>query len=306
MTEAAHPRLSVVVAFREAPDALERVLAALRAQIPDEDVEVIVAHGSDRGTATLQETYPWLRVLRRPGAILPVLKGDAIQAARAPVVAILDPADVPEPGWVAAILEGFGPDRAEAVRAIGGAVLPGGTPSGANRAAYLFEYGAFNPPVTAGPTEADLPGNNVAYRREALVVDCGDVLAEEGFNKPFCHERIRELGGVLEIRPQMRVRHETRYGFFAFAARRFHYGRCFGATRCRRSTSRRRWLYRVFAPAVPVLLVTRHLARALAGRSNRRLLPAAALPLVGICLSWGVGECLGYWFGPGRSCRMFY
>lgn len=290
------------------PESIERTLDALERQRGFEDTEVILSDGTPSGLdRRLCERYPWLRLLRPEGATLPVLKGEAIRAARADVVAILDPWDVPEPGWIDAIHEGFGPQGAGATATgIGGVVLPGGPPSPGNRAAYLFEYGAFNPPVDEGPTEGDLPGNNVAYRRPALTEECADVLAREGFNKPFFHERIRQRGGSLVICPEMRVRHLTRYRFLAVAVRRFHYGRCFGATRWRRSPRGRRLLYLVFAPAVPPLLMARHLRRALTVPQNRRLLRGAVAALLGVCLFWGVGEWLGYWLGPGRSCEMFY
>ncbi|HEY3254083.1 MAG TPA: hypothetical protein VGJ91_09055, partial [Polyangiaceae bacterium] len=173
-------------------------------------------------------------------------------------------------------------------------------------AAYLFEYGAFNAPLAPGPTSGDLPGNNVAYRRSVLLDTCGDILQAEGFNKPFFHERLRALGRELVIRPSMCVKHLTHYRLLPFGMRRFHYGRCFGATRVRRARPARKALFRAFAPIVPSLLVTRHLLRALKHRKNRRLLPHAGLALCGVCAFWGVGEWLGCWFGAGDSCQELF
>jgi len=298
------PRVSVVVAARVPPDTTEQTLVSLAGQRRAAEIEVIIADGTEDGRmGALARRFPRTRHITLPGGNLPALKGAAIREARAELVAMLDPSDAAEPDWVDEILAAFADPG---VRAVGGAVLlSGGTGTG-NVAAYLFEYGAFNPPITAGDTEGDLPGNNVAYRRSALTDTCADILAAEGFSKPFFHERIRAHGGRLVIRPTMRVHHLTHYPFSAFGMRRFHYGRCFGAVRARRAPPARKALYRIFAPAVVPMLIARHLWGAASHPGNRRLLPRAALALCGVCASWGVGEWLGYWFGPGHSCQELY
>lgn len=298
------PLVSVVVAARVAPEGAGPALASLAAQRRANDIEVILADGSDGGDAPALETaFPGARRVSIPGGNLAALKGAAIRAARGSLVAVLDPSDAAEPDWIDALLTTFDDPG---VWAAGGTVLFAGNSAPGNVAAYLFEYGAFNPPVQAGDTAGDLPGNNVAYRREVLVDHCGDILAAEGFNKPFMHERIRALGGRLVVQPAMRVRHHTRYRFGPFAARRFHYGRCFGSVRVRRATPIRRALFRLSAPLVAPLLVVRHLRRAFAHDANRALLGGSVLALCGVCVCWGVGEWLGCWFGPGRSCAEWY
>ena len=298
------PRVSVVVAARTPPDTTGQALASLAAQRRAAEIEVIVADGSENGRMeALVRRHPGARRVAVPGGNLPELKGAAIREARGDVIAVLDPSDAADPDWIDEMLAAFADPG---VSAVGGAVLLAQAGSATNVAAYLFEYGAFNPPLAAGETPDDLPGNNVAYRRSALTETCADILAAEGFNKPFFHERIRARGGRLVIRPTMRVRHLTRYSFLAFGVRRFHYGRCFGAVRLRRAAPARKALFVAFAPAVAPILIARHLRRAWSHPGNRRLLPGAALALCGVCAFWGVGEGLGYWFGPGRSCRELY
>ena len=298
------PRVSVVVAARAPPDTTEQALSSLAGQRRAAEIEVIIADGSEDGRMkSLAQRFPGMRGIAVPGGNLPALKGAAIRQARGELVALLDPGDAAEPGWIDEMLAAFAdPD----VDAVGGAVLLSGAGSAANVAAYLFEYGAFNPPLAAGDTQGDLPGNNVVYRRSVLTELCADILESEGFNKPFFHERIRARGGRLVIRPAMRVRHLTHHAFTAFGVRRFHYGRCFGAVRVRRAPSLKKVLYRIFAPVVAPLLIARHLRRAASHPGNRRLLPRAALALCGVCVLWGLGEWVGYWFGPGKSCHEFY
>lgn len=298
------PRVSVIVAARAPPPSAAESLASIAAQSRFDQVEVIVADGSPDGAlAALASAHPGMRRLPLPGGNLPALKGSAIREARGEFVAVLDPSDAAEPNWIDEMLAAFADPG---VAAVGGSVLLAGPATPGNVAGYLFEYGAFNPPLAAGDTEGDLPGNNVAYRRALLVGDCADLLEAEGFYKPLFHERIRALGGRLVIRPAMRVRHLTRHAFGEFGARRWHYGRCFGALRFRRASAARKALYFAAAPAAIPLLAARHLARAWRHPGNRRLLPGAALALVGVCAYWGAGEWLGCWFGPGRSCEELY
>lgn len=297
------PRVSVVVAARVAPDTIEKTLASLSAQQRVAEIEVFIVDGSDDGHMAVLAQHSHFRYVALPGGNLPDLKAAAIREARGELIAILDPSDAAEPNWIDEMLAAFSNKE---VWAVGGSVLLSGPKNAGNVAAYLFEYGAFNPPIVAGDVPGDLPGNNVAYRREVLTETCADILAVEGFNKPFFHERIRSRGGRLVIRPTMCVHHLTHYGFVAFGIRRFHYGRCFGAVRVKRASFRMGLLYRLFAPAVVPMLVGRHIRRAANHAANRKLLPGAMLALCGVCACWGVGEWLGSWFGAGRSCQELY
>lgn len=296
--------MSVIVFVRAPVPTIDASLRSLAAQHRFADIEVILSDGTPDGEhISLKDTFPWLIYLSVPNANMPQLKGEAVAVARGKYIAILDPTDAADPEWISEIIAGFAEDCADG---IGGSVLLADVDTAANAAAYLFEYGAFNPPLQAGITSGDLPGNNVAYRREVLIDKCADILQAEGFNKPFCHARLRETGGSLVIRPGMRVRHLTAHHFWPFAVRRFHYGRCFGAKRWHFSTPWRRLLFAVFGPAVPLLLIVRHVVRAARHRSNRRTLARAGPALAGICAFWGTGEWLGYWFGAGRSCERLY
>ena len=260
--ENAYPAVSVIVFARENVATLPDTLRSLQIQKRFDAIEVILADGcGDTVLDPIAERFPWVQRLRLAPGNMPFLKGEAIAVARGDIVAIIDPNDAAEPGWIDEILAGFADPS---IHAVGGAVLlPDDRDANraANRAAYLFEYGCFNPPIPAGITAGDLPGNNVAYRRDIIVNGCADILRDVGFNKPFCHNRIRERGGSLIIRPSMQIRHLTRHQFFDFGLRRFHYGRCFGANRRRLGTGHMRLLHRMLAPAVPMLLILRHLLR---------------------------------------------
>ncbi len=295
------PAVSIIIAVRHHAGHLRDCLAALAAQEGIEAMEVMVADGTGgKEIEPLCAAHPWARHLTLDSAPLPALKGRAMEASRGAFLAVLDPTAEPGPGWLVALQAGLHESGAAAV---GGAVLPDHGAGAATLAAYLFEYGAFTPPLAAGTTGGDLPGNNVAYRREAILEDCADLLGA-GFWKPFFHARIRARGGRLAVHPPMVVRQRARYRLGPLVARFFHFGRCFGAMRLERCIqARRRLLYRIFAPGVPLLLALRHLRRALAHPGNRRHLPRAAPALVAICAAWGLGEWMGTWLGSGGSCE---
>ena len=298
------PRVSVVVFVRDRDTKVFETLRSLELQERFADIEVILADGHPhRKLGEVARDFPWVRYLWLPGQNMPRLKGAAIEVARADIVAILDPWDVAPPDWIGEIMAAL---EDQGVTVVGGVVELGGAATAANRAAYIVEYGAFNPPQPAGPTAGEMPGNNLALRRAALVEHCGDILESEGFNKPLCQARLRERGATFVIRPAMRVRHLTAHRLVPFAVSRFHYARCFGATRRRLGPWSRKLLYCVFAPVVPFLLIGRHLARARRHPSNRRLLRGSVLALMAVCAVWGTGEWIGCWLGAGRSCDKLY
>jgi len=130
---------------------------------------------------------------------------------------------------------------------------------------------------------------------------CADLLPR-GFWKPFFHQRIRGRGGIMSLTPAMRVRHGTGYTGAQVLGRFYHFGRCFGGMRPAHVSRARRLAYRLLCPVIPLQLSLRHLWRSARRQGTRRLLGSAAPMLVAICFAWGMGECVGYWLGPGRSC----
>lgn len=299
MTDGSQPDVSIIIYAGNAVAPARRALESVLGQEGIADAEVFLADGS--GLPEMEElarSLPEVRHLVVPPGPMPVVKGAAMAAARGALVAVLDPADEAEPGWLA----GLQTAMKNGAAAAGGGVLLHPECSVSDQAAYLFEYGAFVPPLADGPTHGDLPGNNVVYRRQALQDWCGDLLAG-GFWKPFFHQRIRGQGGVLLLTGAMVVRHRTSYRAGAVLRRFYHFGRCFGGMRPAHATPGRNLMFRLLGPLVPLVLSARHLSRAAGHPASRRLLPGAGAMLVAICWAWGVGECLGYWLGPGASCR---
>jgi len=298
------PLVSVIVYYRDHQPFIENTLHSLQRQTLFEQIEILFPDGSPDGAGTdLARAFPWLHRMALPGSTMPELKGKAIETAAGEYVAILDPGSIAPPDWIEKILDGF---RDEQTMAIGGAVSFDSADTVANRAAYLFEYCAFNPPVLAGPTAGDLAGNSVAYRHRCIVVDCADLLRTEGFYKPFFHDRLRTLGGEIVLLPDLIVGQSTDYRYFPFAMRRGHFGRCYAARRLKHCSVTKKWVLRIFAPLAAPMVIVRNLPKVKRHPKNLRMFSKTWLSLLGICVFWGVGEWIGYWFGAGKSCRRLY
>ncbi len=200
--------LSIIVIVRHPQETPDAVLAALAAEPGiGAAVEVLLVDGRPGATAATPAGKLRVRTLLRPAGNMPRLKAEGIAAARGAGLAFLEPKAIPVGGWLAAA-------RAAHARhpgaALGGSVgLAGG--GAADRAAYLFEYGAFPPEIVAQGTTTDLPGNNMILPADALRQECADILHEQGLNKPFCQQRLRASGIAVVMVPDMQVRMETRH-----------------------------------------------------------------------------------------------
>ena len=295
------PAFAIILIVRAPGETPEAVLTALAAQIVPGEAEIILVDGRPDAPAG-DPAFPGIRLIRAPGLNMPQLKARGALAAQAPALAFLEPKAVPGPGWAAALRRTL----AETPQAaFGGAVGFGGAPTPANQAAFIFEYAAFSPAQLAAGQTRDLPGNNMVLPRAALLAHCADILGAEGLNKPFCQARLIAAGVALRLIPDMGVVLTTQHRLGPLLRSRGRYARCFGGTRVHLAAPARRWIYRLGAPAVPVLILTQQLramGRAETGPRRPGTLPA----LVALCLAWAVGEITGYWRGPGQACRMLY
>ena len=233
---------------------------------------------------------------------MPRLKAIGARRCTGDAVAFFEPKGVPAPGWLKQARAGL---RAHPGSMLSGSVGFDGLPTAANHAAFVFEYGVFTPQQLREGAVADLSGNNMILPRAALLSECGDILDSAGLNKPFCQMRLLRAGLPIHMMPEMRVVMQTRHRAWPLLRSRFHYARCFGGTRIRETAARRRWMYRVGAPVVPFLLIRRHL-RTLRRSDLAESGPGTVALLVALCISWALGEAVGSYHGPSRSCDRLY
>ena len=213
--------------------------------------------------------------------------------ARGRLVAILEDHARVEPGWAA--VADRGPQGA-----LGGGRRAGRERQGGpvNWAVYFCEYAPYMAPVAEGET-ADLPGNNIAYKRPHLLRHAR--VLDEGKWESWINDRLRADGVPIASTNAMVVRHIKPFRLGYFLAQRFHFARSYAGMRRADQSWPKRLVYGFGSLALPALLSAR-VARTVLGKRRHLGRFLLVSPLVVLFLTVGaVGEMVGYLFGPGGS-----
>ena len=281
---------------------IHHLLDALEQQAGRPSFEVIVADRCTDGTAErIERDHPDVRVLRAdPSTTLPELRTRALELSSGRFVLVTEDHTVPPPDWIERLVEAL--DRAPArVAAVGGPVDNAMRVRAVDWAAFLCEYSAYVPPAEEREVD-DIPGMNIAYRREVLE-DAGREALARGFWESTVHPRLLEEGRTFLRVPDAVIQHRKRFGFLYFIAQRFHYSRHFAGRRFPQRARARRWLYALLSLALPVVIPIRIGTRLWNRPPYRRAFVRSFPALSAFCLVWGIGEGTGYLFGPGDSLR---
>lgn len=275
--------LSIVVGSNGAAGSVEGLLETLAPQVDGAEVVVCEPRAS---TQAVQERFPFARFLERPGALVPLLWAEGIAASTGRVVALTISPMRPAPDWVATIRA-----QLERVDVVAGAIDPGGGLRLSDWAEYFVRYSRDMLPFD--PHEClDLPGDNVAYKRELL--EQAEDVYRNGFWEPDVHRRLHACGAVLWHAPELVVRQSRSAGARAFARQRLAHGRAHGRQRGSRSTRARNLIGVLASPLVPAILSARVL-RETQRRRRFRARALAALPLILFFdCAWAAGEALGH------------
>jgi len=300
MSGGSQPELSVVTVTPDGLEAIERTLAALRAQEVSDRMEVVVvAPGELQGDA---------ESLRGFGATQRVAIGEiktlgraiaaGMRVATGPVVAYAEEHSYPEPGWAAALIE----RHREPWAAVAWS-LENANPERVTSWAHLLgDFGPAVAPVPAGEFEGPLPWHHVSYKREELLAR-RDRLEELLETEVLLHRELVAGGGRLYLEGGAASRHVNVSRLSSHLRSHYHGGRGFGGDRWRFDgwSPGRRLAYALAFPLVPLVRLRRLLPdiRRARARSGRRpgLIPLLALGLT--CDAFG--EAVGYLRGPGRS-----
>ena len=277
----------------------------------DDVFDCLTALGRDQGAAlevividrtgplireSVRRDFPGVTVLTvPPGTTIPQMRAIAIRASHAPAVAVIEDHVIVPPGWARAMLDALGTDN----DVVAGAVENAATQTLTDWAAFLCEYSAALPPLPSGPAEG-VPGNNTIYRRATL--ERFDAVLDEGKWENRLHDAMKAEGIRLILRPDIVVGHKMHYSFGLYLSQRFLYSRSYaGAMAARMSPVQK--LVRGGAALVllPPLMFWRTISRILKKKRHLTELAKSVPMLVAFCLSWGAGEAVGYWAGPGDA-----
>ncbi|MDQ5820316.1 MAG: hypothetical protein M3540_02635, partial [Actinomycetota bacterium] len=265
-TSSTDPPLSIIVASNGAPGALESCLGLLESQAGG--AEVLVGEPSP-SPDSLRERFPFARFFARPGALVPELWRDGIDASRGRIVALTISPMRPADDWVATIHA-----QHEHREVVAGALDPADDLRIGDWAEFFCRYSRDMLPFETHEC-LDLPGDNATYKRELL--ERTREVYRDGFWEPDVHRALRAEGVPLWHVPELVVRQGRSAGVAAFTRQRLLHGRAYGGQRGAHFGVVRNLLGIIAAPAVPALLTGRVGREVLAKRRLRgRLL--AALP----------------------------
>ena len=268
---------------------IARCLDALAAQRKAPPFNIVLVYDPRlRGVDALRERYPRVSMIaNEPDRGPPELAARAIHEADGDFILLTEDHCIPDPEWVAALCSEQSLDRA----AVGGVMETDAHARAVDWAVYFVDFFRYMPPVAQGESPS-LTHCNISYRRSYL--DQIRTLWERQFHETEINNALRERFGKLWLVPaaQMRMRRNVR--FVDAVHERYAFGRLFGCTRLDFISPRRRIVYALLAPGLPLLLFGRMARRALkrgsAARAFVRALPALSVMVV----AWACGEWLGY------------
>lgn len=197
------PEVSIVLVVGRRRGRSSRALQSVLEQEGIERAEVILVDMGPEGSPPLAGSdHPAVKVVRCE-TMLPfgVARAEAAKMASSPIVAFLEEHSRALPGWLTETLRAFrGPWSA-----VGPRVVSANPNMGFTDAMGKINYGEWSSAQAAHEAKM-LPGNNSAYRRQALI-DLGDQLPDLLMTDTVLQARLMALGGRLFLAPSAVVAH---------------------------------------------------------------------------------------------------
>lgn len=293
------PVLSVVVSCTDSYPTIAATLAHLAAQSIREGIEIIVVATSRVALALPDAAVApfWGYQVVEIGVFDSIARANAAGAryAQALVVAFTEDHCFPEPAWAAALVRAHeGP-----YAAVGPVVRNANPATAVSWADYLIGYGPWAYPSPSGDAPF-LAGHNSSYKK-AVLVEYGDRLEDMLAAETVLHLDLRARGQRLYVCAEAVSAHVNFSRLRSWLAVQVHNGRVFAAARAQSWGWGRRAFYALASPLIPLVRFARAARSLLAlGRPPAELVRVLPVLAVGLILD-GVGQLLGYAFGPGRS-----
>jgi len=282
-------RLSVVIGSHNARSSVRECLGALESQRKGHDVEIIVIDNSTDGTAEIVSgEFPNLKLVKAPAsALIPELWGIGVKQSAGALIATTTSHFVPRPDWIEQILLAHEAPHA----GIGGAIENDDSAGLVEWAVYFCRYSSFMLPF-AEKTAPDIAADNASYKRSAL--ERCQWAMQDGFWEVMIHAEFRKQELSLSLNPAIVMTHKRSFSLPGFIGQRFRHGRQFGAARAAGMSGRRRLVYIILSPLIPLIFLSR-IARQVLSKRSRIGKFLLSLPILTLfLLSWSVGELSGY------------
>jgi hypothetical protein len=281
-----------------------RVLERLAEQTIKDEIEIVLVLPAEEA-GRVEDAGRWeFGTIRLVGvaSILPLgsARAAGVRAATAPIVFIGETHSFPHPGMARALVAAHAAGWEVVVPAIHNA-NPDGAPSWAG---FLTGYAAWTDGVRAGEIES-APLFNVSYRRPFLL-GLGDRLAHLLTEGEDMATELRAGGQRIYFEPAAGIDHANISFLSSLLCQRFLAGRVIAGGRSASWSRRRRLVYALGSPLIPIVLLGRYRS-AISRTIRRQRPPATTLPvlILGSILE-AAGEMLGYARGEGSTARARY
>ena len=287
--------LSVVI---PSVNSIEDLRGCMDALLLNKDVSlevVVVDRLGEQVRHWVETDYPGTVLIRVPhDTTIPEMRAKAFEVVTSDAVAVIEDHVLVPDDWARRLLDALeaGADVAA------GPIENSAVDTQVDWAAFLCEYSACLPPLEGGESDW-LPGNNTVYRR-ALLEKYKPVIDQHKWENAL-HDAMKADGIKLIVLPDLVVGHKMHYTFGLYLSQRYHYARSYAGARVKGESLPKRLATGAAAFALPPLLFYRTVSRIRAkGRHLEKLWPSIPM-LMAFVTSWGMGEVVGYWFGPGKS-----
>jgi hypothetical protein len=308
------PVLSVVIAIVSdttgPPDArhLEPCLESLLCLKDAPPMEIVVPHlPTVAGIERVRKKYPQARFFEVRDLRLYTgktgsrehhdeIRARGIAEATGDIVALIEDHGNAAENWGASVVAA----HREPVAAVGGAI-ENGIDRALNWAVYFCDFLRYQRPLPSGDSNIASDAN-VSYKRAVLRTIEG--VWKEVFHEHSVNAALRAKGERVVLASDAVV-YQHRLGLTLGLAMRERYvwGRSYAATRVGLASTSKRLFWSVFAPALPVLMLTR---MTLMAWRKRRTMGAffKAFPLTAaLIVSWSWGELIGYLTADSKAAE---
>jgi glycosyltransferase involved in cell wall biosynthesis len=293
------PEMSVVVVTPDRYETVRKTVRHLKAQNVKDRLEIVlVAPAVAELGLDVSELKNFLQFrVVEAGPINSTARARAIgiRHTSAPIVALVEDHCFPAPGWAEAIINAH-----KAGWAAVGPVMANANPDGIiSWANLLIEYSPWLEPAKGGTVD-HLPGHNGSYKRDVLL-NYGDQLEAMLEAESVLQWDLRAKGHRLYLESKARTFHQNFSTPLSSIPLRFHGGRLFASARARHWPLWQRVLYTAASPFIPLVRLWRIVGQLRRSGRPSHLLPRVLPALIAGLIFDGVGELVGYAFGPGNA-----
>lgn len=299
------PALSVVLVVGDLRSRAEECLRSILRQESAGRIEVLLFDvARPNAEAVAGSDHPSVRVIAlAPETAFASARAEGVRRARAPFVAFLEEHCRVRAGWIDALLAAHAGPWA----GVGGEVHNGNPGTPRSETIALMTYGPWVPPAERDEDAAHLPGHNASFRRDRLL-EFGEELELLLVSDINLHRRLRMAGERLLLDPAVKFEHINPTGIASLARGYFLWHRLYGWSRARvfRWPARRRFLYVVLAPVIPLYFLFRLHRQIRRSRPDLLGLFRRGVPLIWVAQMFSaIGQGFGLLFGPGDALKQF-